>query len=90
MRVAKLGGDEKWFYIAQVDERFYLLPDEDTPYCSCKHIRVISKRSCLEQLLQNLDKIQKRVSGGTERYTCTHSLFGTLPKETHAIVHAGH
>lgn len=35
--------DEKWFFVSQVDERFYLLPDEETPYRSCKHKSHIEK-----------------------------------------------
>jgi hypothetical protein len=35
--------DEKWFFVDQIDEKFYLLPDEDTPYRSCKHKRHIEK-----------------------------------------------
>jgi hypothetical protein len=35
--------DEKWFYVQQVDERFILLPDEDTPYRCCKHKSHIEK-----------------------------------------------
>jgi hypothetical protein len=35
--------DEKWFFVDQIDEKFYLLPDKDTPYQSCKHKRHIQK-----------------------------------------------
>ena len=35
--------DEKWFYIAKEQQRYYLLPDEDTPYRTCKSKRFITK-----------------------------------------------
>ncbi|XP_042003778.1 uncharacterized protein LOC121752748 [Salvia splendens] len=35
--------DEKWFYMTKVSDRYYLLPDEDEPYRSCKSKRYITK-----------------------------------------------
>lgn len=35
--------DEKWFYITRSADRYYLLPDEEDPYRSCKSKRFITK-----------------------------------------------
>ncbi|XP_047961814.1 uncharacterized protein LOC125206616 [Salvia hispanica] len=35
--------DEKWFYMTKASDRYYLLPDEDEPYRSCKSKRYITK-----------------------------------------------
>ncbi|XP_042051355.1 uncharacterized protein LOC121796606 [Salvia splendens] len=35
--------DEKWFYMTKTSDRYYLLPDEDVPYRSCKFKRFITK-----------------------------------------------
>ncbi|XP_057786554.1 uncharacterized protein LOC131003999 [Salvia miltiorrhiza] len=35
--------DEKWFYITKCSDRYYLLPDEEDPYRSCKSKRFITK-----------------------------------------------
>ncbi|XP_042056203.1 uncharacterized protein LOC121800763 [Salvia splendens] len=35
--------DEKWFYMTKTSDRYYLLPDEDVPYRSCKSKRFITK-----------------------------------------------
>ncbi|XP_047949312.1 uncharacterized protein LOC125195166 [Salvia hispanica] len=35
--------DEKWFYMTKTSDRYYLLPDEDEPYRSCKSKRFITK-----------------------------------------------
>ena len=35
--------DEKWFYITRVNQRYYLLPDEEPPDRSCKSKRFITK-----------------------------------------------
>ncbi|XP_042026612.1 uncharacterized protein LOC121773756 [Salvia splendens] len=35
--------DEKWFYMTKTSDRYYLLPDEDVPYKSCKSKRFITK-----------------------------------------------
>ncbi|XP_042067311.1 uncharacterized protein LOC121810616 [Salvia splendens] len=35
--------DEKWFYMTKISDRYYLLPDEDVPYRSCKSKRFITK-----------------------------------------------
>ncbi|XP_042012039.1 uncharacterized protein LOC121760437 [Salvia splendens] len=35
--------DEKWFYMTKVSDMYYLLPDEDEPYRSCKSKRYITK-----------------------------------------------
>eukprot|EP00956_Cyclotella_meneghiniana_P031532 scaffold83069_cov22-Cyclotella_meneghiniana.AAC.1 len=36
--------DEKWFFVQQIDEKYYLLPDEDVDlYRSCKHKSHIEK-----------------------------------------------
>ncbi|XP_042032238.1 uncharacterized protein LOC121778919 [Salvia splendens] len=35
--------DEKWFYMTEASDRYYLLPDEDEPYRSCKSKRFITK-----------------------------------------------
>ncbi|XP_041995655.1 uncharacterized protein LOC121745765 [Salvia splendens] len=35
--------DEKWFYMTKVSDIYYLLPDEDEPYRSCKSKRYITK-----------------------------------------------
>ncbi|XP_042016290.1 uncharacterized protein LOC121764314 [Salvia splendens] len=35
--------DEKWFYMTKVSDRYYLLPDEDEPYRTCKSKRYITK-----------------------------------------------
>lgn len=35
--------DEKWFYITRQQQRFYLLPEEDTPYRACQSKRFITK-----------------------------------------------
>jgi hypothetical protein len=29
--------DEKWFFVAEIDKKCYLLPDEDPKYRTCKH-----------------------------------------------------
>ncbi|XP_042027182.1 uncharacterized protein LOC121774357 [Salvia splendens] len=35
--------DENWFYMTKVSDRYYLLPNEDEPYRSCKSKRYITK-----------------------------------------------
>ncbi|XP_042044931.1 uncharacterized protein LOC121790904 [Salvia splendens] len=35
--------DEKWFYMTKTSDRYYLLPDENEPYRSCKSKRFITK-----------------------------------------------
>ncbi|GAA0139660.1 hypothetical protein LIER_01160 [Lithospermum erythrorhizon] len=35
--------DEKWFYMSQESEKYYLLPNENEPYRTCKSKRFISK-----------------------------------------------
>ncbi|XP_042056497.1 uncharacterized protein LOC121801104 [Salvia splendens] len=35
--------DEKWFFMTKTTDRYYLLPDEDEPYRSCKSKRFITK-----------------------------------------------
>ncbi|XP_042035354.1 uncharacterized protein LOC121781723 [Salvia splendens] len=35
--------DEKWFYMTKASDRYYMLPDEDEPYRSCKSKRFITK-----------------------------------------------
>lgn len=35
--------DEKWFYITRQQQRFYLLPEEDTPNRACQSKRFITK-----------------------------------------------
>jgi hypothetical protein len=35
--------DEKWFYLYQKHERYYLLPEEDTPHRTCKNKNYIPK-----------------------------------------------
>ncbi|XP_042035315.1 uncharacterized protein LOC121781669 [Salvia splendens] len=35
--------DEKWFYMTKTSDRYYLLPEEDEPYRSCKSKRFITK-----------------------------------------------
>ncbi|XP_042024289.1 uncharacterized protein LOC121771521 [Salvia splendens] len=35
--------DEKWFYMIKASEKYYMLPDEDEPYMSCKSKRFITK-----------------------------------------------
>ncbi|XP_042060647.1 uncharacterized protein LOC121804947 [Salvia splendens] len=35
--------DEKWFYMTKASDRYYLLPDEDESYRSCKSKRFITK-----------------------------------------------
>ncbi|XP_042041190.1 uncharacterized protein LOC121786618 [Salvia splendens] len=35
--------DEKWFYMTKSSDRYYLLPEEDEPYRSCKSKRFITK-----------------------------------------------
>ncbi|XP_047950463.1 uncharacterized protein LOC125196124 [Salvia hispanica] len=35
--------DEKWFYMTKTSDRYYLFPDEDEPYRSCKSKRFITK-----------------------------------------------
>ncbi|XP_042036579.1 uncharacterized protein LOC121782691 [Salvia splendens] len=35
--------DEKWFYMTNASDRYYLLPDEDEPYRSCESKRFITK-----------------------------------------------
>ncbi|XP_057803284.1 uncharacterized protein LOC131018588 [Salvia miltiorrhiza] len=35
--------DEKWFYMSNVAERYYLLPHEEDPYRTCKSKRFIQK-----------------------------------------------
>ena len=35
--------DEKWFYMTKTSDMYYLLPDEDEPYRSCKSKRYITK-----------------------------------------------
>ncbi|XP_042065382.1 uncharacterized protein LOC121808885 [Salvia splendens] len=35
--------DEKWFYMTKTSDRYYLLPEEDVPYRSCKSKRFITK-----------------------------------------------
>jgi transcriptional regulator with XRE-family HTH domain len=35
--------DEKWFYLYQKSERYYLLPDEDEPHRSCKNKNYIPR-----------------------------------------------
>ncbi|KAH7842117.1 hypothetical protein Vadar_001649 [Vaccinium darrowii] len=35
--------DEKWFFLSKESERFYLLPEEREPLCTCKSKRFITK-----------------------------------------------
>ncbi|XP_042012409.1 uncharacterized protein LOC121760879 [Salvia splendens] len=35
--------DEKWFFMTKCTDRYYLLPDEEEPYRSCKSKRFITK-----------------------------------------------
>ncbi|KAI5387909.1 uncharacterized protein LOC127103324 [Lathyrus oleraceus] len=35
--------DEKWFYMTKKSEKYYLLPDEDEPYRTCKSKNFIAK-----------------------------------------------
>ncbi|XP_042051289.1 uncharacterized protein LOC121796523 [Salvia splendens] len=35
--------DEKWFFMTKATDRYYLLPDEEEPYRSCKSKRFITK-----------------------------------------------
>jgi len=35
--------DEKWFYLHQKSERYYLLPDEDEPHHTCKNKNYIPR-----------------------------------------------
>lgn len=35
--------DEKWFYLSQKSERYYLLPDEDEPHRTCKNKNYIPR-----------------------------------------------
>ena len=35
--------DEKWFYITRINQKYYLLPDEEPPERSCKSKRFITK-----------------------------------------------
>ncbi|XP_042012579.1 uncharacterized protein LOC121761058 [Salvia splendens] len=35
--------DKEWFYMTKTSDRYYLLPDEDEPYRSCKSKRSITK-----------------------------------------------
>ena len=35
--------DEKWFYLSQMSERYYLLPEEDEPRRTCKNKNYIPK-----------------------------------------------
>ncbi|XP_042047354.1 uncharacterized protein LOC121793381 [Salvia splendens] len=35
--------DEKWFFMTKTTDRYYLLPDEEEPYRSCKSKRFITK-----------------------------------------------
>ena len=35
--------DEKWFFVAEIDKKCYLLPDEDPEYRTCKHKSHIDK-----------------------------------------------
>jgi hypothetical protein len=35
--------DEKWFYLTQKSERYYLLPDEDEPHRTCKNKNYIPR-----------------------------------------------
>jgi hypothetical protein len=36
---------EKWFYLSQKSEKYYLLPEEDEPDCTCKN-KITSLGSC--------------------------------------------
>ena len=35
--------DEKWFYLSQKSEKYYLLPEEDDPYRTCKNKNYIPR-----------------------------------------------
>lgn len=35
--------DEKWFFLTKESERYYLLPEEEEPVCTCKSKRFITK-----------------------------------------------
>ncbi|XP_057774932.1 uncharacterized protein LOC130993913 [Salvia miltiorrhiza] len=35
--------DEKWFYLTKTKDRYYLMPDEEEPYRTCKSKRFIDK-----------------------------------------------
>jgi hypothetical protein len=35
--------DEKWFYLSQKSERYYLLPEEDDPHRTCKYKNYIPR-----------------------------------------------
>ncbi|XP_057793204.1 uncharacterized protein LOC131009814 [Salvia miltiorrhiza] len=35
--------DEKWFYLTKIKDRYYLMPDEEEPYRTCKSKRYIDK-----------------------------------------------
>jgi hypothetical protein len=56
--------DEKWFYRTQTQRRYYLLPDEEEPYRTCKS-KVLSRKSCSSQQLRVLGGITCATSGLT-------------------------
>jgi hypothetical protein len=35
--------DEKWFYLSQKSEKYYLLPEEDDPHQTCKNKNYITR-----------------------------------------------
>ena len=35
--------DEKWFYLSQKSEKYYLLPEEDDPHRTCKNKNYIPR-----------------------------------------------
>ena len=35
--------DEKWFYLTQKSEKYYLLPEEDDPHRTCKNKNYIPR-----------------------------------------------
>jgi len=39
--------DEKWFYLSQKSERYYLLPKEDDPHRTCKNKNYIPRLMCV-------------------------------------------
>ena len=65
--------DEKWFFVAEIDKKCYLLPMMKTPSTEPVSIKATLTKLCLVLLLQGQVGIRTQGNGGMARYTSCHS-----------------
>jgi hypothetical protein len=65
--------DEKWFFVAEIDKKCYLLPMMKTPSTEPVSIKATPIKLCLMLLLQGQVEFHTQGNGGMERSTSCHS-----------------